>query len=150
MPLVRETLSSSFSSFFASPPSTAAQCAQEWANSMSDYCLAISPPSTTVLAASSVLSSTLTSIFESSTAASATAAAMEAAWAIFAASVGVGMSPSFVPTPPPGLVGFLTLFQSEPPDTHAEAAQRFSSRIDTWIRTGTAVPSGGGGVINWS
>jgi len=150
MPLIRNNLSSSFESFFASPPDTAAQCAQEWASAMRDYTLSISPPSTTVAAASLVLASTLASIFQTSVNASATASAMEGAWAIFAASVGAGMSPSFVATPPPGLVGFLVLFNATPPSTHAEAAERFSSRIDTWIRTGTAVASGGGGVINWS
>jgi len=150
MALVVDTLSSSFESFFSSPPDTALGCAESWAGCMRDYALSISPPSVTVEAAQLVLSSTLASIFETSVIASATASAMEGAWAVFAATVAAGMAPAFAATPPPGLVGFLILFQASPPSTHLEAAQRFSSRIDTWIRTGTAVPAGGGGVINWS
>jgi hypothetical protein len=34
--------------------------------------------------------------------------------------------------------------------TAEEMATEFATRIDTWIRTGIATPSGGGSPINWS
>lgn len=74
---------------------------------------------------------------------------MEAAFAAFAATVGSGMT-GFVATPPPSPVGFATQFALPPPATHAEAGEAIASLVDTWLKTGTATPSGGGSPSPWS
>lgn len=149
MPLLQSTLSNTLQDLFSDPPETAAACAQKWAEAMRDYAMPIVPPSTTVVAATSVLASTLTPVFETSLSAATTAAAMEAAWAVFAVTVGAGMAPGFTATPPLGLVGFVGLFSARPL-THEEAAQSFSLAIHLWMVTGTAVPVPAGPAVTWS
>jgi hypothetical protein len=75
---------------------------------------------------------------------------METAFASFASTVGTGMAPAFIATPPPGAVGFAAQFAGPYPETHADAGDQIGSLIDTWMRTGTAVPSGGGSPVPWS
>ena len=64
-------------------------------------------------------------------------------------TVGGGMAPAFVATPPPGPVGFAGLFSLPYPSTHSAAATGVRDAIDTWAKTGSATPSGGGSPVNW-
>ena len=126
-----------------------ASAASAWGDAMSGYAAAVVPASTLVATATTALKAALASAF-SNTVAATTAAAMEAAFTSFATTVGTGMAPAFVATPPPGSVGFATLFTPPFPTTHAAAASATASAIDTWMRTGTATPSGGGSPVPWS
>ena len=56
----------------------------------------------------------------------------------------------YTPTPPPGPVGFAARFAAASPATHAAAAAAMAGIIDTWMRTGSATPSGGGAPVAWS
>jgi len=149
MPLIQVNLENSLATFFEDPPETAALCAREWANAMRDYTLPIVPVSTTVVAAAEALAATLTPIFQTSLSATVTATGMEAAWLVFATSVGLGMAPNWVSTPPVGLIGFSTLFEARPL-THREAAASFAQSIHLWMITGIAVSVPPGTTVNWS
>lgn len=157
MPLDPDGLQDALEDFFAEPsvvlkpdgtadiPASQAACANEWGAIMADYAADIAPPSTTVSAAAATLASSLAAAF----ATPAAAAAVDAAFSAFAATVGTGMAPSFVATPPAAPPGFATqLLTSQP--THAAAAAAFATLIDTWMKTGTAVPAGGGPAVPWT
>ena len=140
------TLSAQLAALFESPPATYSACAQAWASSAQSYAGAVVPASTTVSAAVATLAGDLTSAFQQADA----IPAMETAFAAFAATVGAGMAPDFAATPPAGQVGFQAQFSGGFPATHTDAANQIAGRIDTWFRTGTAVPSGGGSPAPWS
>lgn len=146
MPLNKAGLESDLESLFSDPPDTTPACAQAWADAVKAYASAIVPTSTTVTAAAATLAGSLLTAFQSPNA----IAPMEAAFLAFGATVGGGMAPAFVATPPAGAVGFADQVAAPHPETHAAAAAAWASRIDTWMRTGTATPSGGGSPINWS
>lgn len=146
MPLNTPGLESALVTLAANPPPTVGGCAAAWANAMGTYANAIVPPSTTVAAAVSALQSALTTAFGSP----AAAPGMESAFAAFATTVGGGMAPAFVATPPPSPVGFAAQFAGTKPATHAAAGAQLRTKIDTWMRTGTATPSGGGAPVPWS
>ncbi len=133
MPLALPALTSGLESCFASPPPSHAACAQAWSNAVASYAAGIAPPSTSVTAAAAALASSLATAFQSDNA----APAMESAFSQFAASVGLGMA-GFIPTPPPGPVGFADQFAGPKPATHGAAAQQIGARIDTWMKPGTA------------
>lgn len=149
MALIQSNLENALTSFFEDPPETAALCARKWAEAMSDYALPIIPPTTTAVAASEALAAALTPIFATSLTAAVTSAGMEAAWLVFATSLGTGMLPTWAATPPAGLVGFSGLFAARPL-THREAAANFALSIHLWMTTGTAVNVGTGATVNWS
>lgn len=139
-------LKSDLAAIAADPPATAAACAQAWADGVEAYCSGIVPPSTAVSAAAAALVGALTTAFQ----ASAAAPGMESAFASFASTVGSGMAPAFTATPPPAPVGFATQFAGAFPATHAQAGEEIGGLIHTWMVSGSAVPSGGGGPIPWS
>lgn len=145
MPLDTAGLQPDIEALASSPGETVAACATQWANAMGDYAASVVPASTTVSAATSALQTALAGAFASP----AAAPGMESAFSAFAASVGLGMAPAFVATPPPGPVGFAAQFLVQPP-THAAAATAIAGLIDVWMRTGTATPSGGGPPVPWS
>jgi hypothetical protein len=130
---------------FASPPPTAADCADAWSTAMVAYAAAVVPPSLSVAGAKAVLTGSLVSAFSSPSAASA----MESAFLAFATTVGAGMAPAFVAAPPPGPVGFASQFGTNVP-THAQAAEEFGNLIHAWMTTASATPSGGGSPSPWS
>jgi len=146
MPLNPSGLESALASVAASPPPSSAGCAASWASAMSTYANAVVPPSTTVAAAVSTLQGALATAFASP----AAAPGMESAFTAFAVTVGGGMAPAFVAVPPPSPVGFAAQFAGAHPATHAAAAAALRLMIDTWMRTGTATPSGGGAPVPWS
>jgi hypothetical protein len=132
--------------FFGRAPSSFEDCGHEWATAVGIYAAAITPPSTTVTAAAAVLGSSLGAAFALPLATDA----MEAGFAAFAATVGSGMT-GYVPTPPPGPVGFANSFAQPVPQTHEAAAERMAILIHAWLTTGIAtlaVPPGT--VVPWS
>lgn len=151
MPLNTPILQSSLASFFSSLPpgddaaSARAQCAAEWAGAMQVFAVGVVPASTTVAAAAAALEAQLVAVFNSDV--SSILAGMEAAFATFAATVAAGMAPAFVATPPLVPVGFSTL--ATPAIDSSAAATTWSSLLETWMKLGLAVPSGGGGVVGW-
>ena len=146
MPLVAATLEADLEALFAEPPGTTAECAQAWGDAASSYASGVVPPSTTVAAAAATLAGALTSAFAAPNAATP----MDAAFTAFATTVGAGMAPAFVAAPPPSPVGFATLFAPPFPETHAEAANKFATALDVWMKTGTATPALGGPPVPWS
>lgn len=146
MPLNAAGLQTDLTSLAASPPPSIAGCAAAWASAMQSYAAGVVPPSTAVAAAASTLQAALASAF----ATPAAAPGMENAFKTFATTVGGGMAPAFVATPPAGAVGFAAQFALAHPATHSAAAAALRTKIDTWMRTGTAVPSGGGAAAPWS
>lgn len=149
MPLIQPALESSLLPLFQNPPSSASSCAQSWGQALAAYSSSVFPVSSTSIAASELLSLSLSSIFETSQSSEVTAAGMESAFLSFAVLLGGGMLPGWVATPPAGLVGFSTLFSARPL-THAEAVSSFASRIHLWMLTGTATQVGTGTVVSWS
>lgn len=135
----------------SSPPATIALCATAWADAMGAYAADVVPASTTVASATATLDAALALAFDNTDEAT-TAAAMETAFATFATSVGAGMAPAFVATPPPGLVGFAALMVPPFPSTHSEAAEDVRDIIDAWMKTGLAQAAGGPPPppVNWS
>lgn len=146
MTLVASSIQNSLQALSETPGATIADCAQLWANAVQSYAAAIAPPSTTVAAAGALLATQLTAAF----ALPAAAPAMDAAFTAFAVTLGAGMLPGFVAVPPPAPVGFSLLFAEPYPTTAAEFGQRVGSRIDLWMRTGTATPVPSGSPLPWS
>ena len=139
-------LTSGLTTAFDSPGSSVASAAQGWATAVNNYVIAIVPPSITIAAATATLTSALASAF----AVRPTAApAMEAAFLAFATTLGAGMAPAFVATPPVGQIGFAAQFAGARPSSHAIAASQISALIDAWFRTGIATPIVGPPVV-WS
>lgn len=134
MPLLSSTLEASLLQLFSAPPPTTAACAQAWANALGGYAAGISFPSTTLVAATNTLSLSLLSFNTPG----AAVAVLEAGFAVFAATLAVGMLPDFAATPPPGPVGFATFVLSTR-DTYEQAARAAATLIDTWMRTGIAI-----------
>lgn len=134
MPLDSPGLEADLESLFAAPPATSALCAQAWADAVEGYSSGIVPASTTVTASAAALATALGSAFTGSDK-TATAAAMESAFATFAASVGAGMA-GYTPTPPPGSLGFAALMEEPFPETHADAATVWADAIHAWMTTG--------------
>lgn len=138
-------LKSQLAENFASPGATAAACGQQWGDAMSAYASGIVPASTTVSAAAATLSTALTAAFATGSA----IALMDTAFLAFAVTVGAGMAPAFVATPPAAPPSFGVVFAVLYP-THALAADAIGALIDVWMKTGTATPSGGGAPVLWS
>lgn len=127
------------------PGATAAECATDWSDVMSDYAAGVVPTSAAVTAAVGTLQGALSSAFS---APSGTGVALlETAFLAFAATIAGGMAPAFVATPPAGPVGFSTLVATTNPST---AASAMAAKIDTWMRTGSATPAAGGAPVPWS
>lgn len=125
-------------------PASRSACAQSWADAMQSYTTAIVPVSTAVSAAAATLKTSLEAAFATGSA----TVAVDAAFQAFAATVGIGMV-GFTATPPPSPPGFVAHIATIQP-SHAAAATAWSGWIDTWMRTGTAVPSGGGPAVGWT
>jgi hypothetical protein len=144
MPLIKANLSAGIKAISDDPPESQADAAEKWATAIVDYATPVIPASTTVAGGKSALQSSLETAFGSP----AAAPGMEAAFTSFGATIGGGMA-GFVAVPPPGPVGFAALFAGTTDDTQ-EAADNMADAIDTWMKTGTATPVGGGPLVNWS
>lgn len=160
MTLVKATLESELLAFFAAPPvvmsgsnvdytASRSACAQKWADAMQKYLSSagsvLTPTSASITTALATFKSSLASAFATGSAATA----VDTAFATLAATVGSGMAPAFVATPPAGNPGFAANITTTEA-SHASAAASWATRIDTWIKTGTATPAGGGAAVNWA
>ena len=131
-------LDSGLTSLFTDPPTTFSGCADQWAQAVYDYSVAVIPLSTTADVAKVALASSLASAFTSSTSASETADSMETAFRTYATTLAAGMLPTYNGVAPAGDVGFLGAFTGATPTTTAEAVTNFSDIIKAWFLTGTA------------
>jgi hypothetical protein len=131
MPLDTAALSSALDDLFVDPPKSADACAAAWAAAMKGYAAEMVPPSSTVSSAADALEGALPAAFKGAP------AALETAFGAFAATVSGGILPTFVGAPPPAPVGFAALLATMQ-DTRPAAAAAFTTKIDTWFRTGTA------------
>lgn len=141
MPLVKADLVDDLESRLSDPPPTADECAAELAQAVGAYAADIIPASTTVASAAATLETALKSAYAQPSAIAPT----ESAFTAFASTVGSGMA-GFTAVPPSGPVGFATMDAS----TRSGAFEALADKIDTWLKTGTATPSGGGTTVFWS
>lgn len=144
MALDLAALEEGLESVASNPPATHAACAKAWAEALGEYAEGIVPASTTVEVAVEILEEQLVAAFQTTNA----APRMEIAMGLFAFALATGMA-GFEPALPPVAVGFSDQFSTKP-ETHAQAAEEVANLIDTWMRTGTATPTGGGTPVNWS
>lgn len=111
-----------------------------WADAMADYAGDVTQGGSGAAFGRDALASSLATAFGLP----AAAAAMELAFTTFAGALATGMASStpvsFTATPPPGPVGFATLFTS-PTDSAEDAATAISDAIHTWMKTGSATPN---------
>jgi len=141
MPLDTSALGSALGDLFESPPDGDGDqaagrnaCARAWADAMKGYAAGVIPASTTVSGAAAALKSALVGAFGSADG----AGAMEQAFAAFAGAVAGGMpAGGWAGVPPPAPVGFAALLATMQPSRGAAAAA-WATKIDTWMRTGTA------------
>lgn len=146
MPLNPASLQSALESLFSAPPASEADCAHAWADAVGNYAAAIVPASLAVSAAAEALAGALQSAFATPSAATA----FDAAFLSFATTIGEGMAPAFTGTPPPLPLNIANQL-AIPQDTHAAAAAAFTTLIDGWFRTGTAVlVAPPNTLVNWS
>lgn len=160
MALVKATLEAELLDFFAAPPvvmagsnvdytASRSACAQKWADAMQKYLSSagsvLTPASTTITTALATFKTSLASAFATTGA----AAAVDTAFVALATSLGTGMAPAFVATPPAGNPGFASNITTNEA-SHALAAASWAARIDAWLRTGTATPTGGGSAVPWA
>jgi hypothetical protein len=146
MPLNQSGFKDAFEALCSSPGATVADCAGLWAEAFVTYFAAVTPPSATVSAAGVALQGQLAAAFATPNA----IPAMDLACTAFALAVGSGMAPAFVAVPPPAPFGWALVLAPPYATSHAEAAQRVATALDTWARTGTATPSVGGSPVPWS
>jgi hypothetical protein len=146
MPLVKSTLKAALLDTFTNFGPTIPECAAKWADAIAAYFSPVVPSSTSVAAAKATLQSSLAAAFALPSAATA----MDTACTAFAVTVGAGMAPTFVAVPPPLQVGWALLFAEPYPASADAAAEKIATTIDTWARTGTAMPSIGGSPSPWS
>lgn len=137
MALNTTALESTLTTLFSNPPNSFSGCAAQWATAMRLYAQSIVPASVTVTVAADTLQTALTGIFTASNS-QLTATQMDAAFAQFATFIAIGMGPAFTGTPPVSPVNFALLFVTAETTTEA-AVDKVVNRIDTWMRTGTAV-----------
>lgn len=145
MPITQTSMKTDFQSGFSAGYTSFAAAGQGWANAVGNNITSIVPASTTVAAAKATLQASLSSAFALPNA----IPAMTTAFTAFAVTVGAGMAPAFVAVPPPVPLNLAALFATTR-SSHSVAATDVSNLICTWLRTGTATPSGGGAPINWS
>ena len=148
MTLDKASFTSDLEDIAEDPPATTTLCAAAWADAVRGYVAALTPPPTpaSITAAIAALESALLSAFGTT----AAAPPMEAAFTALGAALCTGMAPAFTATPPPGPVGFASLFVPPFPSTHSAAAQAMANAIHAWLTTGTAVPAAGGAAVPWA
>ena len=134
--------------WMATPSADVSGCAEQFADAVEACAADVEPPSLAVAAAAATLETAMASAMASADLATS-ASSCEAAMAAFAVTVGGGIAPAFVATPPAGSIGLAALLAARPA-TQAAAVDGWETAIGDWFRSGTAVPSGGGPAVNWS
>lgn len=149
MTLAKAGLETDIAAALNSADSTALKAA-DWGTACGDYAADVVPAANgpAVVAAGAALGASLATAFANTVQATGVAAA-EAAFLTFGTSVGAAMAPAFTATPPAGAVGWAAIFAATYTSTGDSAADA-ADAIDTWMKTGTATPSGGGAPVNWS
>jgi len=144
MALVKSVLVLGLNTIFnpETTPDNREGCASGWANAMSLYASGIIPASTTVTIAASSLEAGLNTAFDAWWEAGSqdefTCDLLENAFANFALLLGAGMlaGSQYQATPPPGLLNLCSLGNAT---DYTTAIDNFATKIDTWMRTGTAI-----------
>lgn len=119
-------------------PEDEKESAKSFSEAMYEYSKNIGPASKTVKVASETMATDLGDLSISS---------FISAFTSFATEVASGMAPEYTAVPPPNPIDF-----SSVSDTTNDAEKRIgeiSNIVDSWLKTGTATPSGGGPTINW-
>lgn len=134
---------------FKGHPESNQDAAKNWANAICDYAAEVTPSVTEVsaLAAKKVFEASVLGIIESQTFISSITGILTT----YATALASGMAPSFIGTPPAtpiDLSSSWTIIESG--GTEADLVEDLKSKISAWLKTGTAVPSGGGASIPWS
>lgn len=136
MPLNPAQLQTDLLSLFRDPPDSFEGCAAAWADATTNYLSGMLQLSTVpdLSFSNTFLRSALQAAFESG----AAIEPMETAFRTTALQVSLQIvsTGTYVSVPPPGNVGFATLFGSTAA-THETATAAFSIAIDTWARTGS-------------
>ena len=140
MVLLSPNLQGQLGGFFKSPPLDLELSIQQTGAILQSYVALITPPSSTVVAATEALKGQLRGIYKSTI---DSGSALELAFKSWAATIGAGMAPAFAATPPAGTIGFARLFSNNPA-THEEAAAQL------WLLTGIAVNNTSGATVNWA
>lgn len=161
MPLVVATLTTELQKFmddsyggFVAFPTDELDAAALWAAAIDTYAgVNLTPPSTASAAAKSALQGGLTGM----SAPGAGPAIFDTAFVAYASAMALGMAPAMVGVPPvPGtlVVGLVASAAAAlPPNPSKPPAVQLgilAGVIDTWFRTGTATPSGGGPPVPWA
>ena len=136
MALNKTTLRTNLQGLFENPNSDPVVLAGQWKSVMQSYASGLVPPSTTVSTAAATLKTTLQALFAAP--GSPAAAAMDAAFLAFGATVAGGQLPTFTGIPPSGPPGFVAGVAPPFPTTNAAAATKWANIIHAWMKTGSA------------
>ena len=147
MALVKATLQAALLDIFENLPETSDEAGQRWGSAVGSYGSSVTPPTTAGASAQTALEGALKGAFADPNVDAAPL--METAFTAYGAAIGAGMAPAFTATPPPGPVGFADLFSGTTGDT-SQAANDIATKIDTWMRTGIAIPVPPGPSVPWS
>lgn len=153
MPLVSDIMKTEFRkisdksySLFEGFPETMPDVASRWAKAVYNYANPVIPAST-----SGVLAKDAFEIIMLGLAYGSASITFQSAFTAFASALVVGMLPTFVATPPPVPIVLDPVFAAGfAGGSSEECANIFASIVNTWFKTGTAIPSGGGSLIFWN
>ena len=136
------------SMLFEGFPDTNAATATRWSDAVKIYASSVVPPS---MGANDAAAS-FESIMSAVNADLANFMPLSiTAFASFAAILGTGMAPAFIATPPATPINLAVVIPVGIAGGTADTiATTMAAIIDTWFRTGLAVPSVGGAAIPWS
>lgn len=136
MPITAVTMKTQLAAVAQHPKDTALQSAQAWADAIAAGFAGIVPPSAGVVSGKAALAAGFATAFASPSA----APGMELAMKTYALTIGLGMLASnFTATPPPGPVGFATLFAPPYAQDFDSAALKLANAIVAWATTGIAI-----------
>lgn len=133
--------------------------AYKWAKAIKIYATDIVPTSSVTIQASEILESELTDAFDickptvtmkGLLSSQDRSVEIEEAFSNFVNLVSSGIDKAYISNPPAIPVGFANLFTLPHPKTHKEAADRFATAIDNWIKTGTVTVVSTSATVNWS
>lgn len=142
---LRELNDQAYAGFVGFPADVAA-CALAWATAVDTYASAIIPASSSSAAAKTAFQTTMLGL-----AGANGLVILTAAFTAYATALATGMAPTFIATPPPIPIDISSIIPVglAGADGHT-IATLLATIIDTWFRTGTATPSGGGSPVLWS
>lgn len=139
---LRKIFDTSYSSFEEFPQDLT-EASIRWSEAINSYAKNVIPTSINSEAAKQAFATTLLN--------SDTSTALPLAFTNYATLLASGMLPTFVATPPPISIDFTSVYAlGFGGGSSKSVASLMSTIIDTWFKTGTAIPSGGGSVITWS